>query len=258
MRLFFQYIKYCFTSKYRHGYGVHSPYVYHLITTIIEENLPYYKYSLVEGIREKLKRIDEKIGVFSNDGGKTLIKVKSLVNKYEVSPKFGQLLFRLVNFYNPEVIVEVGGTCWLSTMYMAAPNSKTPVLSLSMQTEMADLSTQYEHRFDLNNIKHLQCPTKSLVESYGQLASKIPNKDFLLIGDGVTGEDVLSIVQKRMSINDEEFFIIIPCPYATSSRWSAWTALKSDSRVKVAINIFQYGILIADQDLQKGDYILRY
>ncbi|MBQ4034033.1 MAG: hypothetical protein II623_01090, partial [Paludibacteraceae bacterium] len=80
------------------------------MTTIIEEDLPYYKYSLIEKIRAKMCRTDEKIGVYLPDGAKQLESIRKVVSKYAISPKYGQLLFRLVNYYKPDVVLEYGAT----------------------------------------------------------------------------------------------------------------------------------------------------
>lgn len=255
MRHFLQYLKYCFTSKYRHGYGIHSPYVYHLVTTIIEEDLPYYKYSLIEQIRTKMCRTDEKIGVLQSDGTKQLRSIKSVIEKYAVSPKYGQLLFRLVNYYKPDVVLEYGATCGISTMYLAAANSKTSVFSLSAQPEMADLAQSLCVRVGMHNIKRVVCADEESV--FDGIVSKMSRNDFFYI-NSATADEVQHLVKSRMDKFGERFFIVVPCPYETAEMWSVWENLKSDNRVKVSVNLYQLGILIASNDLQKEDYIVRY
>ena len=73
----------CRRFRYRCGYGVHSPSDFFLITSVIYEAMPYYAY-------EKLKQLP-----FS----KELPHYREKVNR---------LLFRLVNFYHPSTLLEVG------------------------------------------------------------------------------------------------------------------------------------------------------
>lgn len=255
MRHFFQYLKYCFTSKYRHGYGIHSPYVYHLVTTIIEETLPYYKYSLIEMVRTKMGRTTEKIGVLQADGTKKLDSIKNVVAKYAIEPKYGQLLFRLVNYYKPDVILEYGATCGISTMYLAAVNSKTSVFSLSAQPEMADLAQSLCDRIDIHNIKRVVCADEKSV--FDGIVDKMAQNDFFYI-NSASAEEVRHLVKNRIGKFEGRFFIVVPCPYATGQMWKVWQELIADERVKVSINLFQLGILIANADLKKEDYVVRY
>lgn len=254
MRNMLQYLKYCFTSKYRHGFGIHSPYVYRLVTNVIEENLPYYKYSLIEGIREKMAHVDEKIGLIEADGGKKLYSVKRLVKDYSVSPKYGQLLFRLVNHFKPTSIVEYGATCGISTMYMAAPCGKTPVFALTRQSEMADLAKTFEERVEMRNVKHFA--VKDLPEAYEGLLGRLQQRDFLFVNQAEP-QEVREVVGRRLE-KGGSFAIAITRPYASAAMWEVWKQLKADPAVSVAINIYQLGLLIADGGLQKGDYVLRY
>lgn len=255
MRHLISYIKYCFTSGHQHGFGIHSPYLFHLVTRIIEEDLPYYKYSLIEKVRKLMSQVDERIGVFNDDGTKRLRKIKSVVGDYAITPKYGQLLFRLVNYYKPSVILEYGTTCGISTMYMAAPNSKTSVYSLSKQPEMADLSQSMCERIAMHNIKRSKAT--DLMAEAQRLVQEMPEDDFLYI-NSATPAEVSTLVNLRMARNGKRFFIVVPNPYTTDEMWNVWQALKADERVKLSINIFNLGILIANENLQKEDFILRF
>ena len=78
-------------SRFRHrcGYGVHSPFAFNLITQVIYESTPYYKYKDLAVEQKKLA------------------PQKDNYWKYE-SKKVKRLLFRLVNYIQPDTIVDVG------------------------------------------------------------------------------------------------------------------------------------------------------
>ena len=78
-------------ARFRHrcGYGVHSPFAFHLITGIIYETAPYYKYaSLLEGEKRQATQ-------HPRSWREEPLRVK-------------RLLFRLVNYARPETIVDAG------------------------------------------------------------------------------------------------------------------------------------------------------
>ena len=75
--------------RHRRGYGVHSPFAFHLIMGVIYETAPYYKYAfLLEEEKQLASRWPRRWR-----GGS--LKVK-------------RLLFRLVNYARPETIVDAG------------------------------------------------------------------------------------------------------------------------------------------------------
>lgn len=91
----------------RRGFGIHSPWAYDLITSAIEEKLPYYAYDDLYDYWEKapdyLPQYDENID---------------------------QLLFRLVNALHPRTILEIGTGAGVSTGYLASVSKSTPCITL--------------------------------------------------------------------------------------------------------------------------------
>lgn len=89
-----------FRFRHRCGYGVHSPFAFNLITCVIYEKTPYYKYKdLIDAERELAMQKDRYWGAESR-------KVK-------------RLLFRLVNDAQPGTIVDAG-TLSASSLYLKA------------------------------------------------------------------------------------------------------------------------------------------
>lgn len=100
-----------FRFRHRCGYGVHSPFAFNLITYVIYEKTPYYKYKDLAGAEKELAiQKDRYWGTESK-------KVK-------------QLLFRLVNDTQPGTIVDVG-TLSASSLYLKAGKEDADYTSAS-------------------------------------------------------------------------------------------------------------------------------
>lgn len=100
----------------RCGYGVHSPFAFDLITQVIYQDTPYYKYEDLTAEQDKL----------------ALEKGKPW--NYE-SKKVKQLLFRLVNHAQPATIVDAGRLA-ASALYLKAGKEGADYTSAS---ELDDL-----------------------------------------------------------------------------------------------------------------------
>ena len=76
--------------RFRKGFGVHSPFVYNLITKVIEEKSVYYAFEEIENFRQQLLSDDE----------------LNLVTSRETQPAaYGALLFRMVHFFKCRTII---------------------------------------------------------------------------------------------------------------------------------------------------------
>lgn len=86
--------------RHRCGYGVHSPFAFNLITHVIYETTPYYKYRELAAEQKKLAPQKDRMWSYES------VKVK-------------RLLFRLVNYAQPATIVDTGIPA-ASSLYLKA------------------------------------------------------------------------------------------------------------------------------------------
>lgn len=92
--------------RHRKGFGIHSPFAFHLVTSVLGESMPYYAYS--------------RLASFVAAG-----RTHSHIYTRTYSCKNLFMLFRLVNFRQPRFIVEAGDGPLLCTlaMSMAKPSA---------------------------------------------------------------------------------------------------------------------------------------
>ena len=99
--------------RHRRGYGVHSPFAFDFITDVVYQRLPYYKY------RELTLLERAQASARGRDWGYESRKVK-------------RLLFRIVNYCRPQLIVDAGRLS-ASALYLKAACTRaeyTPFLYL--------------------------------------------------------------------------------------------------------------------------------
>lgn len=106
-------------GRFRHrcGYGVHSPFAFNLITRVVYERTPYYKY---KDLLAAEKRRDGRGG--SGAWSYEPLKVK-------------RLLFRLVNYAQPATVVDAG-TLSASSLYLRAGKENAVYTGASSLSEL--------------------------------------------------------------------------------------------------------------------------
>lgn len=251
MRLL-KYIRYRLASGHRRGFGLHSPYLFHLMTNVIEEDLPYYKYLLVEKIRAKLLRSDERIGIVEN-GEKHLVPIGKAVKSLSIDAKYGQLLFRLVNFYKPNAVVEYGADTGVSTLYLAFPASRTDVFALCRQPELGDLARSIVDRYGVGNVRWQK--DTDICHTLEGIVDSLPEKTFLYFHK-TDVEELRPLLRRLVALPQKRLFVVLPNLYDTAGMWQLWREMCGNDRVRLSLNLYEVGLLIVDPELQKEDYTL--
>lgn len=247
---FKNYIRYVFCSRHWRGYGIHSPFVFDLVTRVIEEKLPYYKYGLVEKVREAQRKSQKSISLQEGEMG-----VSDLSKRLSMDKSHAQLLFRLVNNFKPGNVVELGKDLGLMAMYLSAPDSRVKVYSFRKDSALSVVSSVYMDKAGFSNVKlesgdPLKCLPYTL-EEIGLI-------DFLCVDDCTGGDDLDARLALCMPyVHDKTVFVLCGI-YANESMTKAWERLKAMEKVRVTLDLFKYGIVLFDGRLQKEDFFLRY
>lgn len=105
-------LKYPAMWRRSHGFGVHSPFAYHFITKVIgERKAVYYAYAKISAFCPKSR----KSGFNEIFAGR------------DMSIPEGQLIFRVLCYFNPEEIIEIGHGHEVTNVILrnAVPRAKT-------------------------------------------------------------------------------------------------------------------------------------
>ena len=249
-----QYIRYFFRSKHRRGFGIHSPHIFKLVTDVIEEQTPYYKYSLIEKVRHLYLKTDKEVHVENFGTGKSGREKISTIVKRSSKPKaYAQVLFRLVNYYKAQNILELGTSFGLTTMYLAAPNSKSKVVTIEGCKEIAEYAKLSFQRAGFENIR---VEIGNIDACLPKVLSGFKRLDFVFFDANHRKDATLSYFNQCLPKSHAKSVFVIDDVYWSKEMSQAWEEIKKRPEVRVTIDMFFYGIVLFDTDLQKEDYTL--
>ena len=196
----------CCRFRHRCGYGVHSPSDFFLITSVIYETLPYYAY-------DRLKKS---------------AVTKSLPHYRE---KVNRLLFRLVNYFSPFTLLEVGEGNGDSIRYMKEAKASMTcigVKGLNKEETLQHLKNalMVQKKIDFLHIAF----TPYYIEAFDEVYPYLHDKSCVVIGD----------------------------IYASKERRMWWKQLKSDERVRVSFDLYDVGLLLFEKKRFKQNYIVNF
>lgn len=247
--------------KARNQNSIHSPFVFDLYTNIIRDTTPFYVFDKIEQLRETLLESKEIIQVTDMGAGshQALLKTKdrrlsNLVRFSSVSPQYGQLLFRLVNFFQPSVILELGTSIGFSTLYLATASKKSKVITIEGCPNSVGLA---ERNFEKLCCRNIKIQIGNFDEILGSELEKV-TPDLVFFDGNHREKPTLNYFEQCLAKANNETVFIFDDIHWSQEMENAWKFIISYPRVTTTIDLFKAGIVFFRKELQKQDYILRF
>ncbi len=259
MNLFFQIkslLTYRLKSRHRKGFGIHSPFVFHLLNYVIFEKNPFYAYTQIEQVRKSLLKEGTIVELTDfGTGNKSESSVANIARSSLESPKFGQLLFRLVNFFQSQNVLELGTSLGVSTMYLAMPSSASKVITMEGSKSLCDIAERNFKNADVDNVE-IVCG--NIDKNLKDVIDKFPQLDFVYFDANHTREATLRYFEICLQKTHKETVFVFDDIHYSAEMDSAWNEIKKRDNVRLSIDLYHFGLVFFNTDLPKQDYIVAF
>ena len=256
-----KYFHYYATAKNSKGHGVHSPFVFDFIKFVKNDKKKYDCYHTIEKIRQALLRDTSVIEVEDFGAGSSVIKTKRRrVDKIAASSlkpkKFAQLLFRIVQFYKPANIIELGTSFGVSSAYLAAGNPSAKLYTLEGASAIAGIAAQ---NFNKLGIKNIELITGPFADTLPKLLAIIPAPGLVFIDGNHRREPTLEYFYKLLNCSTPATILIFDDIHWSKEMEEAWEQIKAHEAVTLSIDLFFIGIIFLRKDFKvKQHFSIRF
>lgn len=270
------YLAFLWNSKNQHG--VHSPFVFDLVTKCFYDTKNYPEYSILKQYRNSLLANKNTIEVTDFGAGSRVFKsnmraINQIAKNAGISSKRAELLFRIVNYFQPSTILEIGTSLGLATSALS--------LGLEAKTNRAKLNIN-------SKITTLEgCPnTIAIAKGMFQVSSfKFP---YNMVNFNTTEFEVFLKNLKPETLNNKnqifdliyfdgnhskkatlDYFELLLPTITNDSVWifddihwskdmeKAWKIIQNHPKVTVTIDTFQWGIVFFRNEQKKEHFVIR-
>src|SRR6187551_2930741 len=155
-QLLLKYLQYYFTASNGKGHGMHSPFVFEFITKILNDKTVYPAYEKLEELRDQLLNDNTVLEVEDLGAGSVIDKkskrtISSIAKNAAKPKKFGQLLFRMIKYYQPATILELGTSLGITTSYLSLAKPGARLITMEGSKEIAGVAMQNFKVIELKN-----------------------------------------------------------------------------------------------------------
>lgn len=197
-----KYLKYLFVSKTKHS--VHSPFVYDLVTNVLNDKSYKQEYS----------------------------KIRNL-NASTINSKHLKLIYRIINRYKSENILEIGDSKHLNRIFLSNIQPKANVFFCNVKTnEISEIKTQ-------NNIQ---------AESFDFAFYDIKNNDSLTLSEFIN----------HLKYFHNNSIVAVNNIHQSKEMEEVWRKIITQKEVTISIDLFFIGLVFFRKEQVKENFIIRF
>jgi predicted O-methyltransferase YrrM len=247
-----KYLHYLLTSSNRKGHGTHSPFVFDFILNVLNDKTLYPDYKKIENIRQQLLQNKNTIEVEDFGAGSGVIKTNTRrIDKIAASslkPKnYAQLLYRIIKYYQPQQIIEIGTSFGVTTSYLAIAQPSANVNTHEGASKIASIAIENFNSLNLNNIKLKQGDFETTL--IGTIAA-IDCLDFAFIDGNHRKKPTWDYFELLFTKSNENSIFIFDDIHWSEDMERVWEEIKLHPAVTLSIDLFFIGIVFFKKDFK--------
>ena len=254
------YIKFLLNSTNEHG--VHSPFVFDLITKCFHDKTIYPEYNVLKNYRKFLLENKNTIEVTDFGAGSRVFKsnnreIAKIAQTAGISSKNAELLFRITHYFQPKNILEIGTSLGLATSALSSGNQNAEVISLEgCPNTMAITKEMFQNssfKFNSENIKFVNTKFEDYLSNC-QL--KTENWQLIYFDGNHSKKATLAYFETLLpTISNDSVWIFDDIHWSLDME-EAWDSIKNHPEVSVTIDTFQWGIVFFRKEQNKEHFII--
>jgi predicted O-methyltransferase YrrM len=258
VRITIAFLKHFFASVNEHG--VHSPFLFKLLTQGVYERKKCPETRGIEHIRKQLKADHSSIQVTDLgagsviDGNAKTRSISFICQSFAKSPKLCGVLHRITKHLQPNNILELGTSLGISTMYLATACPSAKVITIEGCPNTAARARDNFTNAGFENIE-------SLVGDFDDVLPSILNRTNCLglvyIDGNHTYEATLRYFHLLLPKCGNESCIIFDDIHWSVGMEKAWKEISNHPKVTMSLDLFYFGIVFFDSRLSKEHFKIR-
>ncbi len=251
-------IRFYFRASNRKGHGIHSPWVFKFVKFVKNDKRHFYAYTDVEQLRKKLLKDEtllevEDFGAGSMLSPKKMRSVQAITTHAAKHPTIARLLFRMAQFYQPGVMIELGTSLGLTSAYLAKANLNGVLYTLEGSAQVLEKANMNFQQLQLPNI--ITIPG-NFDDTLPKLVQSLSTVDFAFIDGNHRYEPTIRYFRELLTKAHDQTILVFDDIHWSNEMERAWSDIQQDSRVTLTIDLFFIGIVVLDKGIRKKQHFL--
>ncbi|MCG1036649.1 O-methyltransferase [Polaribacter sargassicola] len=247
-----------FLLKSTNQHGVHSPFIYNLTTKCFYTKQNHKLWDRFKKVKQQLLENKKVIKVTDFGSGSKVFKsnkrkVSKIAKIAGISSKKAKTLIKIVDYFKPTNILEIGTSIGLGTSAIKIANKNALITTLEGCTETSKIANDLfiNNKFDKINII-----TGGFKTTLPQTVKN--NKfDFIYFDGNHTKTSTLHYFETCLETTNNNSVWIFDDIYWSDEMKQAWIEIKKHNKVTVTVDVFHFGIVFFRKEQAKEHFKIR-
>ncbi len=257
--MIFQIVSYLkFLSKSQNQHGLHSPFVYDLVTKCFYDKSDHEEYELIKNYRNDLLRNKKLIEVTDFGAGSRIFKsnirpVYGIAKNAGITLHRAKLLYRLIRYLKIEKALELGTSLGIAASAISA-NKRTKLSTIEGCPATAKIASE---QFQKYNLKNVDLKIRPFDKELDMILKDKPAFDLVYFDGNHQKEPTLKYFEKLLPTAHNDSVFIFDDIHWSKEMEEAWEDIKEHPAVQLSIDTFQWGLVFFRKEQAKQDFRIR-
>lgn len=251
------YLKFLWESKNEHA--VHSPFVFNLLTKCFYDRKKKPEYVILKKYRKSLLENKNTIEVTDFGAGSKIFKsntrqISKIAKTAGITLKRAELLFRIVQYFQPKHILEIGTSLGLATSALSLGNKNTKIITLEGCQNTMSVAQNQLKKINSNNIEFKVAEFDTYLKN-SNLKSQI--FDLIYFDGNHQKQATLDYFESLLPTITNDTVWIFDDIHWSKEMQEAWKIIQNHPKVTVTIDTYQWGFVFFRREQPKEHFIIR-
>ena len=249
------YFKFLLKSSSQHG--IHSPFVYRLISDCFYDKTRYEDYKKLSGYKTELLQNNSILNITDLGPGSRVSKsnqrkISEIAKHAGSTQKRAQLLYRLQQHFKPNNALELGTSLGIATYAMHLGNPNHKITTIEGCPNISAFTKQQLVSKEAKNIELLNGDFNDVLSTLKQNTF-----DFIYIDGNHTKEATLQYFETLLNHANNDTTFMFDDIYWSKGMTEAWETLKNHPKVTVTIDCYWCGFVFIRKEQVKQNFTVR-
>ena len=223
-----------------------------LVSFMMDESRNYYVFDDIEVVQSGLVQQSDLVvgshdmGAGSRRGSRTSNRKLGSILRHAVSPPPKcRNWFRLAAHLGPQVLIEVGTSVGVSTLYLAAASTSGTVYALDGNPKLLAIARAMARKLKLGNIEFVE---GNFDQTLPGLIEDIDSPDLVFLDGNHRFGPTLHYANLVLAKMQTGSLLVIDDIRWSKEMWKAWQRVAAHEKVTDVVDCYSYGLLFVNEE----------